>query len=109
MGKPDYRNIVYVCHPYQGKAENAEKAEEVMKKLTERYPNYLFLSGINSFGYVYFDTDYQRGLDMCLWLLDKCDEMWVYGDYRNSKGCMKEIEFCMEHHIPVKHKGGELS
>ncbi len=41
---------------------------------------------------------------MCLWLLEdnKCDEMWVFGDYKNSVGCTGEIAYCKNHGIPYK-------
>ena len=62
--------------------------------------DYLFLNPVSAFGYLYNTVDYQRGLDMCLWLLDKCDSMWVFGDYLNSEGCKAEIQYCIEHKIP---------
>jgi hypothetical protein len=39
---------------------------------------------------------------MCLELLKKCDIMYVYGDYQNSRGCKAEIEFCKDNGIPHK-------
>ena len=43
-------------------------------------------------------------LSTTLWLLEKADEMWVCGDYRSSKGCQAEIEFCKSHKIPFTIK-----
>jgi len=51
---------------------------------------------------MYDEVPYVEGLNMCLWLLDKCDEMWVFGDYTNSTGCMGEIAYCKNHRIPYK-------
>lgn len=39
---------------------------------------------------------------MCLWLLSQCSEMWVFGDYINSTGCLGEIAYCKNHGIPYK-------
>ena len=75
-----------------------------MNQLAKAYPDYLFVSGVTSFGYCYFDLDYQDGLERCLWLLDHCDEAWVFGNYTDSKGCMAEIEFCQQHRIPYYFK-----
>lgn len=104
MEKPDYKNIVYICHPYGGLLENEAEVKELLDMLTMEYPKWLFVSGVNSFGYAYFDTDFDRSMDMCYWLLDKCDEMWVYGDWESSRGCKAEIEYCKEALIPIKYK-----
>lgn len=50
--------------------------------------------------WTYDVTEYQEGLNMCLWLLDKCDEMWVFGEYEDSVGCMSEIAYCQNYLIP---------
>lgn len=98
----NYESVVYVTHPFGGDNQNKEKVSEIMRTLTEESHTHLFVSGITTFGYCYFDTDYQRGLDMCLWLLHQCDECWIYGDYENSKGCVAEIKYCEETGIPYK-------
>lgn len=73
-----------------------------MKRLTNEYPNYLFVSPIHTFPFLYESVNYQKGLDMCLWLLEKCDEIWVFGDYQSSVGCMSEIAYCQNYFIPYK-------
>jgi len=99
-----YESVVYVSHPYGGKKENEEKVAEIINQLSKEYPTYLFISPIHSFSYAYHDVDYQVGIDMCLWLLEKADEMWVYGDWKNSKGCNMETEYCKEFGIPFEIK-----
>lgn len=100
----DFKNLVYVAHPYGGKEENKAAVEAIMRKLTTIYPDYLFVSGVTSFGYCYADIEYQSRLDRCLWLLNQCDEMWVFGDYQSSRGCTQKIKFCQQHRIPVGFK-----
>lgn len=99
-----YENIVYISHPYGAKKENEEKVANIINKLQEQYPTYLFLSPIHLFSYAYHEVDYQVGIDKCLWLLEKADEMWIYGDWQNSKGCNMEIEYCKEFGIPYEIK-----
>ena len=96
----DYTNIVYISHPYGNDEKNQLLVGELIKKLVKEYPDYLFVSPIHSFSFLYSCTTYQQGLDMCLWLLHQCDEAWVFGDYQESVGCMAEIAYCKNHSIP---------
>ena len=104
MSNIDYESIVYISHPYSGLKENEEKVAYIINQLTEKYPTYLFISPIHAFSYAYHAVDYQKGINMCLWLLDRCDEMWIYGDWENSKGCKMEIEFCKNNDISYEIK-----
>lgn len=97
-----YEKVVYISHPYGGKEENRKQVGEIIKELIQAYPNYLFLSPIHAFSYAYSEVDYNVGMSWCLWLLDKADVMWVYGDYASSEGCKREIQYCLEHNIPMR-------
>jgi hypothetical protein len=99
-----YEKVVYISHPYGGKEENRKQVGEIIKELMQAYPNYLFLSPIHAFSYAYSEVDYNVGLSWCLWLLDKSQEMWVYGDYTSSEGCKREIQYCLEHNIPIRNR-----
>ena len=95
-----YKSIIYISHPYGGKKENEEKVKHIIQTLEKECPNYLFISPIHSFSWHYHETDYQKGIEECLWLLEKCDEMWVFGDWKNSQGCNIEVEYCEKYLIP---------
>lgn len=99
-----YKKVVYISHPYGGKRKNERKVKKIINRLQNIYPEYLFLSPIHAFSYAYFKTDYEKGLNMCLWLLNKADEMWVYGDWANSRGCKAEVEFCINNNIDFSIK-----
>lgn len=86
--------LVYISHPYGGLEENKNSVEAIIKRLISKYPNYVFISPIHTFGFLYNYVDYETGLNMCLELLSKCNTMWVFGDWQNSKGCKAEIEYC---------------
>lgn len=92
------KKLIYISHPYGGKEENKLKIEGIIKELSRQYPKYVFASPIHCFGFQYNDVDYDTGLSWCLVLLDACDEMWVYGDHLNSKGCTAEIQHCLDTH-----------
>ena len=82
--------VVYVSHEFGGKQENADKVATLVTELSNLYPTICFISPIHAFGFMYESTDYDRGMLYCLTLLDMCDEMWVFGEFSNSKGCLIE-------------------
>ena len=86
--------MIYISHRYEGSGYRAVRVEKIMSKLVNRYPNYTFVSPIHALAFMYGNTDYSVGLNKCLDILDKCDEMWVFDDYMNSKGCCEEINYC---------------
>lgn len=100
--KKPYTKVVYISHPFQGKSENIKHVEDLILGLERVFPTYLFLSPIHLFCFEYGITPYEEGLEKCLWLLNRSDEAWVFGDYENSTGCKAEINFCVRNEIPVK-------
>lgn len=103
------KKVIYISHPYGGDFMNLLKIQNIAINLTRGYPNCIFISPVHAFGYKYSIIPYADGLDECLWLLDKCDEMWVFGDYKESKGCLKEISYCEEHKKPYIIKGDKTN
>ncbi len=91
---------VYISHPYKNEEKNKAAVEEIIKQLIKDYPKHTFISPIHTFGFLYDSTEYTEGLEMCLQLLDMCDEMWVYGDWQSSTGCICEITACKSFDIP---------
>ena len=103
-----FEKVVYLSHPYSGKKKNLKAISEILREVQAEHPTFLFLSPVNMFSCLYSDMPYKEGLDRCLWLLDRSDEMWVFGEYKNSKGCLREIEFCEDNDIPyvIREEGG---
>ena len=99
---PEYKKIVYLSHPYSNKISNKTKLEKFQKYLIRKYPGYLFLSPIHAFGHLYDDVTYEEGLNYCLFLLNISDEIWMLGDWTNSKGCQKEVQVAIKDHLPIK-------
>lgn len=97
--------LVYICHEFGGKQENADKVAELIKKLIKVYSNICFLSPHHATGFFYHDVKYDKGIEYCLTLLDMCDEMWVFGSKSMSKGCLIEKEYCRKYKIPIVEKG----
>lgn len=94
--------LIYISHPFSGKMENQEEVERIVNKLIEIAPEHTYISALHAFGYLYQTTDYEYGLNMCLNLLDVCDKMLVFGDWKSSRGCTAEVLYCQEKHIPYE-------
>lgn len=90
--------LIYISHMYGGKQENKDRIELIIKELVKKFPDYTFVSPVHTFGYLYNEVDYDKGMEYCLALLSKCDEMWTCSNI--SKGVQIEIDYCKRHHIP---------
>lgn len=95
-----HRKKIYISHPYGGKEDNKSRVEQIIKDCAKMNENINYISPIHAFGFLYDTINYQTRLSNCLWLLSQCDEMWIYGDYKNSKGCLAEIKYAKENRIP---------
>ena len=102
IGNSRYTRVIYISHPYGGKKENKDKIEKTILDLQKQYPDYLFISPVHAFSFLYDTVPYEEGLQMCLWLLHKCDEAWVIGNWRTSKGVCREIIECVKTNIPYR-------
>lgn len=98
-----FKKKIYISHSYSGLKENKRDIEYKVKRLVKEYPNYVFISPVHTFSYLYDSYPYDIGIDLCIELLKTCKEMWVIDkDFVNSKGCMIEREYCLNHNIPIK-------
>lgn len=99
---PEFKRIIYLSHPYGNKISNKTKLERFQKFLIDKYPGYLFLSPVHAFGNLYDYVSYEDGLSYCLFLLNISDEIWVLGDWTDSKGCQKEVQVAIKDNLPIK-------
>ena len=98
-----FKKKIYISHSYSGLEENKRDIEEKVKRLVKEYPNYVFISPVHTFGYLYDSYPYDTGIDLCIELLKMCNEMWIIDKgFVNSKGVMVEREYCLCNKIPVK-------
>ena len=80
---------IYVAHPFRGdEVRNAGEVAEICRRLHAEYPDTLFVSPIHAFSW--FRDDHEGALQHCLWMLAKCDELWLFGEWRHSEGCLME-------------------
>ena len=91
--------LIYCAHQYGGDEKNKRSAERTIKMLQLKDPNNTYISPIHTFGYMYKDIPYDRGMELCLSLLSKCNALLVIGE--ESKGVKLEIEFAKRNGIPM--------
>ena len=106
--------IVYVGGAYGGKEENKKLIEDAIKDLKEKRmsrvgnglhyssSNTVYFSPVHAFGWQYEETDYLEGLDYCLAMLDKCDELLLLDNWLESTGAKIEYGFAKAKGIPIK-------
>lgn len=98
--------LIYLAHPYGGNERNVEDAEQMVKRLVKKFPETVFLSPLQATGFYYNDIPYIQGMEHCLEMLSRCDELLLCSDYQggswqNSKGCMMEYAFAVAKDIPI--------
>ena len=97
-----FEKTVYLSHKYGGDKNNLKEVEEIIRTQQKKHPNYMFISPIHMFGFLYNDMSYEDGLELCLYQLAECDEIWVTGEkWYDSTGVIKEIEYANAHKIDV--------
>lgn len=95
---------VYVSHPYNGEEANKREVEAMMRNLVKLHPGVVFISPIHTFGFMYNDVPYKEGMDWCIELLNRCDEILLCGSWEDSRGCRIEWSHSLQHKIPVKYE-----
>lgn len=101
--RTEFTKKIYISHSYSGLKENKRDIEYKVKRLVKEYPNYVFISPVHTFGYLYDSYPYDAGIDLCIELLKMCDEMWIVDEnFVNSKGVMVEREYCLNHNVSVR-------
>ncbi len=82
--------LYYVSHPYDGKPENAAKADVICRALQKLWPDDVYISPIHAIRGDYQKTDYVVGLSWCTELLKRCDGIVMCGNWEISTGCVTE-------------------
>ena len=96
MSKP-----IYIAHPFRNDPDlNTARTSAICWRLHAMYPELTFISPIHNFVYLDPDTDVTA---QCMDLLSMCGELWVFGDYEQSTGCLMEIEKAKEMCIPIHY------
>ena len=105
---------IYISHPLRnGKTgdeliaeveKNRKKVSQICSDLLHERDDILILSPIHAFGFISPTGDQTQAFEQCKSLLELADELWVYGDWRNSEGCRIEIQYAEVLKIPIEYK-----
>lgn len=105
---------IYISHPLRnGKTgeelinevkRNKEKVTKICKNLLNQHKDILIISPIHALGFISPTGEQARAFELCKSLLEFADELWVYGDWRNSEGCQIEIKYAEILKIPTFFK-----
>lgn len=95
--------MIYISHPSGGKRRNRKRLEQILELCMKFQPKLNYFSPVHNFGWAYHRLPYTAGLNLCVNLLPYASEMWVFGDYTHSTGCMTEIKICEEQNIPIRY------
>ncbi len=90
------KKSIYICHPFTTQGDpvaNFECQAAIGQLVFEA--GFIPVSPILAFGKVipHDSANYARAMEACFWLLSKCDEMWLFGDWNESRGCNQELAF----------------
>ena len=82
---------IYVAHPLRGDVQrNKNAVTDICQNIKAIYPDMLILSPIHAFSFEDVNGPQDWVLGQCLRLIEKADELWLFGDWRNSSGCVME-------------------
>lgn len=92
---------VYISHPLRGAEpytrercrENIDRVTQICLAVTRDFITATPISPVHAFSFL-DPLECDEGLIMtyCNSLLLSCDELWVFGDWETSNGCLSEIE-----------------
>ena len=95
--------LIYLAHPYGGKAENAMKSVVLEYKLIEKNASCHIFNAVKYFmTYKGFKSEKQI-MAICLDMVTRCDELWVAPGWKDSPGCGKEIEEATKNGIRARY------
>lgn len=100
--------IIYVSHPLLGDNHTPEnitanrmKVDEICQLLAKLQPGVLVLSPIRALSFESADAPDEYIFDKCRTLLLMAHELWLCGDWENSKVCQMERDFAETLDIPI--------
>ena len=85
---------IYVSHPifYGNPISNRVNVNKIIGKLSELYPDYIFISPLNVFQYLdlYNENNKEKFIKLSYDLMNECNSAWFFGDWKKSEICRNE-------------------
>lgn len=106
------KKLVYIAHPYSGNEEaNLKNVTAICQGVVSMGLPVIPISPLNHThpitAHLPADLAWALALEIDERLLSLCDELWVFGSWHTSKGCVREINFARERGIKVRFIGEE--
>ena len=99
------KKYAFISHPFAGnEIENRNNVDAICRKLLDE--NIVPISPLHLFGFYSEDKDRGEIMEVCKYLIDMCDQVYVYGD---SPGCNEELRYAIRRNKPVKILFGEAA
>src|SRR5690606_5065989 len=92
---------VYIVYPFQEKEENRKKIDQICRAVANM--GFLPVSPVHAFSFLNDDIleERHRALNLRQELVKVCDQVWLFGDWRKSEGCRREVRAAQEAGIPL--------
>lgn len=92
--KSKKKRLVYIAHPFTSNGNIDENKKKVLKYVKLVLENGdIPICTITMFGDLYGHIDEETAMKSCLSLIESADKVMFAGDWKNSKGCLKEFEY----------------
>lgn len=94
--------VIYVAHPFASDPEgNKARAATACREIMLARPGVVPVCPILAFSFLEEPREREAALAFCLALLERCDELWLAGDWELSEGCRLERRRALELGMPV--------
>ena len=92
---------IYIAHPFQGKKQNKEAITHICRALVKM--GIMPISPIHAFSFLHDNIKSERlkALDFCCELVETADELWLFGDWERSDGCLVERNVALLELVPI--------
>ena len=92
---------IFVSHPFSGKHQNLQAITRICKSLVKM--GVMPISPCHLFSYLKDDVPKERirALEFCENLVELADEIWLFGDWEKSDGCLIERNVALLEMIPI--------
>ena len=92
---------IYIAHPYLGRLSNKNRIADICTTVANM--GYLPISPVHALDFLddSIPAEREKALELCKELIKVCDQVWLFGDWRNSEGCSAEVAAAKGWGIPV--------
>ena len=81
---------ILVCHPFQGKRQNMQAITHICQRLV--HLGVMPISSVHALSFLHDNIKSERlkALEFCCELVETADELWLFGEWERSDGCLVE-------------------